>query len=199
MSIHETDGDPGDISTWLTINQVVDLIGCAHITVKTWVSKGTLHPRKARRQVGNGSLREVWVFDPREIARVPRRRTSSVPSSPGEIAARAFELFDEGRPDREVVTDLRETPQRVAELREQWMLGGGSEIVIGRVAAQEIARFIGPFDGVAGLVQRLRALHGATILASVPETIPDAQVERAINAFLDQEAGPTERPAGTAG
>lgn len=145
-----------DTSTWLTANQVVDMLGVAHDTVKGWERRGMLHPQMARRQLSNGASREVRVYDPHEVARIPKRRIVQVPNDPGEIAARAFELMDAGKSIREIVMALRETPAKVAELHDQWMIMGGGDIVIGAVATEELVRLVGPFDGVAGLVERLK-------------------------------------------
>jgi hypothetical protein len=145
-----------DTATWLTANQVVDMLGVAHDTVKQWERKGLLHPGRGRRVLSNGASREVRVYDPHEVAGIPRRRTVRVPNDPGELAARAFELMEQGKSLREVVVDLREAPAKVAELHEQWLNLGGSDVVIGRAAADEIVGLVGPFDGVAGLIERLR-------------------------------------------
>jgi hypothetical protein len=149
----------------------------------------------------SGSIKEVWVYDPREVARLPKRKLGSVPD-PGEIAARAFELFDDGTPARRVVTLLRETPGKVMELHEQWLELGGSELVIGKVAKAEIERIIGPFDGVAGLVRRLAEVIDNTVEFVVdPDEQPhlaaasDAQIEGAILGLLDRatQAEPSPR------
>lgn len=153
--------DSIDTSSWLTRTQAADLLGVSHTTMKNWDAAEILHPRKETRDLPNGGSREIWVYDPRELARVPnarRQRAQMMPGDKGEIAARAFELFDEGVSRREVVTRLRETPEAVEVLHDQWLRLGGVEIVLSKVARDEIARIVGPFDGVAGLVSRLREL-----------------------------------------
>ncbi len=156
MRSRELGKPPVDTSTWLTANQVSDMLNVAHVTIKEWERKGRLHAVMARRQMSNGASREVRVFDPHEIAGIPRRRAVQVLNDPGEIAARAFELFDQGKSNREIVMALREPPDKVQELHEQWFNLGGSEVVLGVVATEEIVRLVGPFDGVVGLVERLR-------------------------------------------
>ena len=145
-----------DTSTWLTANQVVDMLGVAHDTVKAWERKGVLHPQMARRTLSNGASREIRVYDPHEVAAMPRRHGVRVPNDPGEIAARAFELMETGKSIREIVVALREAPDKVADLHEQWMLLGGGDVVIGAAATEELVRLVGPFDGVAGLVERIK-------------------------------------------
>lgn len=153
--------DSIDTSSWLTRTQAADLLGVSHTTMKNWDAAGILHPRKETRDLPNGGSREIWVYDPRELARVPnarRQRAQMMPGDKGEVAARAFEMFDEGVPLREVVTRLRETPEAVEVLHDQWSRLGGAEVVLSKVARDEIAKVVGPFDGVAGLVARLREL-----------------------------------------
>jgi hypothetical protein len=153
--------DSIDTSSWLTRSQAADLLGVSHTTMKNWDAAGVLHPRKEKRDLPNGGSREIWVYDPRELARVPnarRQRAQMIPGDQGEIAARAFEMFDEGVPLREVVTRLRETPEAVEILHDQWSRLGGAEVVLSKIARDELAKLVGPFDGVAGLVARLREL-----------------------------------------
>ncbi len=148
---------------WLTCVQVSDLCGISLQTVRNYSRPGgPLKPRRDRRVQDSGSMKEVWVYDPREIAKLPKRKLRSVPNDPGEIAARAFEMFDDGAQPRRVVTVLRETPARVMELHEQWLELGGSDLVIGKAAKEEIERIVGSFDGVASLVERLTSLARRT-------------------------------------
>lgn len=148
---------------WLLRAQVAELLDVSHTTIKNW--DGTLlHPQKSIRALPNGGSREVWVYDPHEVAKIPaarRQRARTIPGDRGEIAAQAFELLDEGVPLREVVQRLRETPEAVDALHDQWQRMGGSELVLGKLARAELVKLIGPFDGVPGLVGRLRELLAA--------------------------------------
>jgi hypothetical protein len=110
------------------------------------------------RTLASGARRDVLVFNPLELARMARRKADANPNDAGEIAARAFELFEAGKPLRELVIALRETLPKVEELHEQWLRCGGSELVINPVAQRELERLVGPFDGVAGLVQQVSEL-----------------------------------------
>ncbi len=194
METANTLDDDVDTESWLTYAQVTDLCGISNQTVRNYAKRGLLTPRRARRAQASGSVKEVWVYDPREVARLPKRKLNAVPSE-GEMAARAFELFDDGLPLRRVVTEMRETPARVSELHEQWVELGGSELVIGKIAQAEITRFIGPFDGVAGLVQRLGELLGEKIDVVVSEDqtrlehATDGQIEGALVKILDEVNG----------
>ncbi len=170
-----------DTSGWLTRSQAADLLDVSHTTLKNWDKAGLLHPRKEKCDLPRGGSREVWVYDPRELAKVPsarRGRAKSIPGDPGEVAARAFEMFDDGHDLRAVVTQLRETPGTVEDLHDQWLRMGGSEVVLHRVAREEIASLVGPFDGVAGLLERLRQVliarttDAPTISASPPPSPP---------------------------
>ena len=193
-----------DTSTWLTCAESADLIHVSQVTIRSWVRRNLLHPRSGQRVHSNGGTYDVKLFDPSEIAlRGKRRRLSSVPNDQGELAARAFEMFDQGCPLRGVVIELRETPTKVAELHDQWIDLGGSELVLGGAARSELERFVGPFSDVAGLVEIVKGLLGREVEIVLTEDAPDrahaelarmtdAQVERRlIEVFLDGGSGAT--------
>jgi hypothetical protein len=124
-------------------------------TLVNWVNAGRLHPQKEMRLLTNGQRREIKVFNPAELLKILHRRA---PNEPGEVAARAFEMFGEGRPIREVVLALRQTPERIEQLHEQWERCGGCELVITPVAKRELEHLLGPFVGVADIVERVAEL-----------------------------------------
>lgn len=174
---------PLDTSSWLTRNEASDLLGCSVQTLLKKERADKLHPVKALRVI-RGREQSLYVYDPKELAKLPRRNDSI--DNPGERAARAYEKFDEGLTDREVVTELRETPDWVHDMRSKWMDGGGADLVITPDAKLELERVIGSFAGVADLVaavqklgaaraQRAVIAHGsASIVASEPSaTTPD--------------------------
>ncbi len=150
----------------------------------------------------DGSSRAVAVYDPNELARMPRRHKQLPANEAGELAARVFELLNEGHPVSEIVIRTRETPARIEELREAWLDGGGARLMISKPAKVELERFVGPFATVAELVQRVTDKLGMpvtgtpiaeviergqreTIEAVVPEDATDAQLEHAIVSALD--------------
>lgn len=92
------------------------MAGVSYNTIVNWVNAGRLHPQKEMRLLTNGQHREIKVFKQAELMKLIRRRD---PNEPGEVAARAFELFQEGRSIREVVIALRQTPERIEELHDQ--------------------------------------------------------------------------------
>ena len=152
--------DPVDTSTWLTRSQASDLLHVSDRTLKDWEQDGTLHPQRADRVLTDGRHREVVVYDPRELAAISARRVLRTrvagQSGDGEISARAFEAYEDGVTCAGVVVKLRITPERAQELYDQWERMGGIEVVLGPRAREELVRLVGPFDGVPGLVQRLR-------------------------------------------
>ena len=131
------------------------MAGVSYNTIVNWENAGRLHPQKEMRLLTNGQHREIKVFNQAELLRLIRRRA---PDDHGEVAARAFELFQEGRAIREVVVALRQTPERIEQLREQWEDCGGCELVITPVAQRELERLLGPFVGVADIVERVAEL-----------------------------------------
>lgn len=150
-----SDNSPVDVTGWLTVNQAIDLLGCSRNTLERWVRDGHLHGARARRDPN--SLRWHLVYDPVELAKLPRKYRGRIPDEAGELAARCFELFDEGASNRRAVLELRQTPEKIAHLREEWLDGGGSQLVISPAVKAELAELIGDFESVADLVSRLRA------------------------------------------
>ena len=150
-----------DTTGWPTTNEVSDRLGVSNNTILTWKRRKRLRPVKAKKAHPTGGFREVDVYDPREIEAIAIERRQTSAKDPGECAARVFEMLDSGRPPREIVTALRITPDCVEELRERWMDLGGADIVIGPAAHAELAKHVGPFEGVAGLVTRVAQIASA--------------------------------------
>ena len=156
MKVRSTGGgEQPDTSNWLTRFEVVEVSGIGLSTIPALERRGVLHPRRAYRRDTRGAERMVVVYDPDEVARLPRRGRPSSDRSPGETTARAFELFREGRTDEEVIIELRETVERIQELREKWDTAGGSHWVISPVAREALEKFVGPFNGVTDLIEKL--------------------------------------------
>jgi hypothetical protein len=154
---------------WLTRNEVCDLLRCSPQTVKNYEHRGKLHPRNAIRKDRSDSDRQMRVYDPKELAALPPRNPGGEPSvdvrAPGELAARAFELFRKGLDLDEVVIELRETTDRVDHLHERWLNYSRGRHVITVEAKKALEQAIGKFDGVTDLVEKV-----AKIMKSV-ETI----------------------------
>ena len=202
MAVAQTYPSGDELDTWLTRNEASDLLGVSIDSLLRWERNGQLHPQKrAATRVRPGPKHEI-VYDPRELVQLPRRERAQQPRTPGELAARAFELFDEGCTLREVVIRLREPLDQVEALHEQWLAAGGSQIVITEAARVALEPDLGPIATVAELCERvailgrylrtaesnlrtLRAKHCAEIEAAVPEGASDDDVEHAIVAALD--------------
>jgi len=72
-----------------------------------------------------------------------------------ELEARCFELFSQGKTNREVVIELRETSDRIRELRERWVDDGGADLVISDAAKKAFEQLLGPFRDVTELLERV--------------------------------------------
>lgn len=144
--------------SWYTREDVLDLLGISEHTITNWVRKGILHPVWERRRVKNGQEREVMIFDPKELTKLPGRKRAAreLPSS-GEVAAKAFELFNDGAKQRDVVVATLSDPEKIRELHETWMDMGGADFVITPAARGVIEILLGPIADVAELVEKLRA------------------------------------------
>lgn len=153
--------DTVDRSGWLTVRQIADSLAVSEGTVRSWVNRGVLKSVvKAQRRGRNGSLFLCDVFDPTEVGALDAKRRKGAPAppnDPGEIAARAFELFDSGDELRKVVVKLRQRPEVVSELHDQWLDLGGAQVVVTQEARDALERVVGPFEGVADLVRLVRS------------------------------------------
>jgi hypothetical protein len=149
-----------DTSRWLTRNEAADLLMISTQTLANYERKGFLHPQHGYRTDACGADRRVVLYDPQELTKCPRyNRTLLSPRerAPGEITARACLLFREGKTDEEVVIELHETFERIAELREKWLDGGGAALVMSPGAKQDFEKVVGPFGSIAELFERVVA------------------------------------------
>jgi hypothetical protein len=74
------------------------------------------------------------------------------------MAARCFELLDQGRSLRDIVVELREKPDIVRTLKENWLDMGGADFVITPDARELLAGLVGPFESVAALIELVTQL-----------------------------------------
>ncbi len=161
MGIEASNADNKSVDTtgWMSAVEVSDHLGVSPNTVLGWKRKGKIRPPlKARRAHPTGGFRDVDVYDPRDVERIAAERKQTSAQDPGECAARVFEMLDAGASPRTIVTALRITPDQVEDLQERWLDLGGSDIVIGPVAHTELEKYVGSFDGIAGLVSRVAQL-----------------------------------------
>jgi len=70
--------------------------------------QGQLHPRRD----GAG----VWRYDPAEVVRLAAARGVPGPRTEGEIAARVFQMLDQGAGLREIVMTVGLVPREVRRL-----------------------------------------------------------------------------------
>jgi hypothetical protein len=153
-------GTPDPYEKWLTRIQVMDTLGISHDTLKRWEHKGRLTPHHTMRMDRADRYFKTLVYDPQEVAALPRRhRSIDSGLTPGEAAARAYELFDQSKTIREVVMEIREPSERVRELRDQWLDDGGADLVISPDAKQALeAALGGRIDTAADLVKLVEGL-----------------------------------------
>lgn len=147
-----------DTRDWMTRLEVVQATGVGLSTIPALERRGQLHPHRAYRRDARGAERSTVVYDPAEVAKLPRRGRPGIDRSEGEITARAFELFREGRTDEEVVIELRETIDHVQYLRERWLEATAASWVISPVAREALAKLVGPFHSVTDLFEKLQMM-----------------------------------------
>jgi len=123
------------------------------------------------------------VYDPQELPGLPQWVRRRVPRDPGETAARCFELLEQGQTPREIVVELRETPDVVSGLRERWLDMGGADLVLTREARSELEDMLGHFATVAELVDQVKKRAQLDVAALVTHA--------SSNVVLDSR-GPTQ-------
>jgi len=179
---------------WLTMEEAASLLAVDRTFFTHAERRGHVHPRYDTRSDTRGHMRAFKVYDPRELANTPvkhRHRHRAFANAPGELAAAAFEMFDEGRSLRSAVIELRQTPATVEQLYQQWCeleRIAGNEWTISKGARAELERFVGTFENVAELVHRVIETCGITIQANVPPGVSDAEIDIAINRAIDAHA-----------
>lgn len=122
-------------------------------TIANYEREGKLHPQYVYRADSRGIEHRVAVYDPKELTplRHPDLRPLAI-REPGEVAARSFELFNQGKTLRDVVIELRETPDQVRQLHESWLDSGGADLTITPIAKEALEKVLGPFTSVADLL-----------------------------------------------
>lgn len=99
------------------------------------------------------------VYNPHELTKLAGKLHRAVAArDPGEMAGRVYEMYDEGRTEREIVRELRITPDAVQVLHDKWLDGGGADRVLTTSAWEAIEGTIGAFKSVTELVERVAQL-----------------------------------------
>ena len=146
-----------DTSTWYTRDQAVNSLNVSTQTLKNYEKRGVLHPRTVRREDKRGHEQSMVVYDPKELAKIPKAGHQLYSRDSGELASKAFQFFEDGKNNREIVIKLRLTPDEVRELREKWLDDGGSGIVINNIAKETLEKLLGQFADVTDLVALVAA------------------------------------------
>ncbi len=151
----EASGDCRDgehVATTLTRAEVAAELGVSSSTVRR-LEGSELHPVT----LDDGK----HVFDPEEVRAVARTRARSGTASPrGELAARACELFREGKGSIDVIIALRQPFEVVLEWQRKYAAESGSLLVPESLAVRLKERFFvegEPFtaEGLRDLLERL--------------------------------------------
>ena len=152
-----------DLGTWISRAEAAAFARVTVNTIINWQQKDKVHAVADYRRDRGGSDRRQWVYDPKELLKLRSPNVVMRSREPGETAARAFELFRDGKSDADVVITLRETPDSVAILRDKWLDMGGAADVITPVVWEAFGKLLGPFasPSVTELLDRVTALVAA--------------------------------------
>jgi hypothetical protein len=101
---------------WLTRKQLAQRIARSYGHVRTLQARGEIRGKRGDDGVWRYDASQVDALLAKRPIKIGRRRPGQ-----GEQAARAFELFAQGKRNREVVVALREAPERVRELRREFV------------------------------------------------------------------------------
>jgi hypothetical protein len=96
----------------LTRSQVAHQFGVSVTAVHRMRMRGDLHTKRD----GDG----VWHYDPAEVIRAAAARGSPRQRTPGQLAADAFRMFDEGGELKDIVMAQQITPEEVRRLYREW-------------------------------------------------------------------------------
>lgn len=158
-----------DTSTWLTRNEATDSLGVSTETLRKYEARGVLRAVRGTRYDSRNHERTMVLYNPEDLAKVPRGPGKvRATRLPGELNARANELFDQGKSVREVVTILRETSDAVRALRDRWFDDGGHELVVTPVAKEALEALVGPFQDVTELVEKVTAKLAPEVATDPP-------------------------------
>jgi hypothetical protein len=171
------------LDAWLTREEAADLMHVVPGTIIRWHEQGKLKPqyRASERQTGP---RAILVYNPRELVHLERAAKRPQPiAEPGELAARAFELFTEGVAKRDVVIRTRRTLAEIEDLYEQWRDAGGADVIIGDAAKAELERCLGAFVTVTDLVDLVGVLANQREVIEIDPGVSE-RVDRASDAEI---------------
>jgi hypothetical protein len=142
------------IRDWLTRNEATDMLWCSAQTLVNYERKGALHPQHDYRRDERGAQHRVVVYSPHELSKLAHKLHRPVfQRDPGEVAGRAYEMLDEGKSEREIVRELRLTPDAARVLHDKWLDGGGADRVLTTAAWEILESVVGPFKSVTELVE----------------------------------------------
>jgi hypothetical protein len=96
----------------LTRSQVARQLGVGVTAVHDMRLRGVLHPKRD----ANG----VWRYDPADVIRAAAARGVPGKYTAGQVAAQAFQMFDQGGELKDIVIALQVTPEEVFRLYRLW-------------------------------------------------------------------------------
>jgi hypothetical protein len=179
------------IRDWVTRNEATDMLWCSAQTLVNYERKGVLHPQHDYRRDERGAQHRVVVYSPHELSKLAHKLHRPVfPRDPGEIAGRAYEMLDEGRSEREIVRELRLTPDATRVLHDKWLDGGGADRVLTTSAWETLEGVIGPFKSVTELVEHVIQLKSLEGVAGSFKNIAELVVHVAQLKKLEKVIGP---------
>ena len=186
-------GKPPDVDGWLDRDASCELLGCSVQVLVNQQRAGRLHPVYVQRIDSIGRRRMAYLYDPKELARVPRRSRVVIERSPGDITSAAFELFRDGRGLDEVAIEIRVEADQVVGLYERWLDLSKARYVIGTAAWEELEKHVGKFGSVAELIDRVASVVSSS---AADNTIAISRARHAIEAAVDAALGEVARQQG---
>jgi len=96
----------------LTRSQVARQLGTTVTSVHRMRLRGELHPKR--------DAAGIWRYDPADVIRAAAARGTPNRYTAGQVAAQAFQMFDQGGELKDIVIALQVTPEEVFRLYRLW-------------------------------------------------------------------------------
>jgi hypothetical protein len=148
-----------DFNGWMTRYECAGFLRRSLTMIGIYERQGKLHPQYVSRADSRGVTHRVAVYDPQEVMKLRQPGGhADVARDLGEIAAQAFDLFNQGKTFRDVVIELKEPVDLVRQLRESWMDDGNADLTITPVTKELLEKSVGPFNNIAELAELIEGL-----------------------------------------
>ena len=137
---------------YVTRTEAADLLGVAYGTILQYERRGKLEVFWTMRPDEIGRMRNAAMYPLEQVLKLPRRAPNPTPENPDELAARAFELLDKGKTVKQLVIELRATPEKLQRIHTQWLELTGAVLEVTDAERAKLVALLGEFQSVEELI-----------------------------------------------